>query len=70
MGGEGPYVRFERGVSTRGPAPLDDKQLDEAYTRAHPFLLERVKQLVDLGWQQHDTDGTGSRSLPSLPASR
>ena len=29
---------------------MDDKQLDEAYTRAHVFLLERIRQLVKLGW--------------------
>ena len=62
MGGEGPYLRFNEGsrlggASTTPPSPLDDKQLDEAYTRAHVFLLERVRQLVKLGWEQHKTDG-------------
>jgi hypothetical protein len=63
MGGEGPYLRFnedlrQSGASTTTPSPLDDKQLDEAYTRAHVFLLERVRQLVKLGWEQHEADGT------------
>jgi len=61
MGGEGPYLRFnedlrQSGASTTTPSPLDDKQLDEAYTRAHVFLLERVRQLVKLGWEQHEAD--------------
>lgn len=66
MGGEGPYVSFwnedfsRGGASTKPPIPMDDKQLDEAYTRAHAFLLERVRQLVELGWKQHETDGTAS----------
>lgn len=57
MGGEGPCLRFiedlrQGGASTKPPSPLsmDDKQLDEAYTRAHVFLLERIRQLVKLGW--------------------
>ena len=63
MGGEGPYLRFNEdfrqgGASTTPPSPLDDKQLDEAYIRAHVFLLERVRQLVKFGWEQHKTDGT------------
>lgn len=74
MGGEGPYVRFEEdfrqgGTSTRPPCPLDDKQLDETYKRAHVFLLERVRQLVELGWEQHETDGIAD-SLSVPPASR
>lgn len=61
MGGEGPYVKFNEnyrlgGLASR-PYPLDDKELDAAYTRAHDFLLKRVRQLVELGWEQHETDG-------------
>jgi len=72
MGGEGPYVRFNEdshqgGVSTRPPSPLDVKQLDVAYTRAHVFLLERVRRLVELGWGRHETDGTAGGLLFHRP---
>ncbi|KAF8447261.1 hypothetical protein L210DRAFT_2785863 [Boletus edulis BED1] len=66
MGGEGPYVRFlndsedgsqnSKASPARPPLPLNDKQLDETYARAHAFLLKRVEQLVQLGWEQHETD--------------
>lgn len=69
MGGEGPYVKFlqedfrlVRGTWTDPPSSLDDKELDEAYTGAHAFLLERVRQLVQHGWEQHETDGTITHS--------
>ena len=63
MGGEGPYLRFNEdlrqgGASTKPPSPLDAKQLDKAYIRAHVFLLERIRQLVKLGWERNEIDGT------------
>ena len=69
MGGEGPYVRFNenhRPAYRTMPHPLDDEQLDETYTRAHDFLLQRIRALVELGWEEHNSDG---RSYPRLSCS-
>ena len=65
MGGEGPYVRFDTAYRSgswaghTGLAPLNDEELEAAYSRAKDFLMDKKRELVNVhGWSvQPDDDG-------------
>ena len=57
MGGEGPYVRFDPAyrsaswASHTGLIPLNDEELEAAYSRAKDFLMDKKRELVNAhGW--------------------
>ena len=68
MGGEGPYVQFNPTYRQKpwadrtGLTYLDDAELEDVYRRAHDFLREKKRELVDAhGWSAQPEDDDNVR---------